>query len=202
MQLRSAFLIALVLCSPGGATTPGEPQQQLPSDFDRMKKLVGTWQVADNPTSSPRIEFSLTARGTVLVEEWTRHKRPHSMTLYHRDGGRLIATHYCPQGNQPRLQQIDPRGTTQIRFKFLDATDLDPVKEAYLTNLAFDLRNLALLVRQETYRQNGVDEPSELRLIRVRCSAPRGCTVANHSIARTRAAQNETAAFGTISRQP
>lgn len=132
--------------------------------FERMKTLVGTWRIADAPQSPLRIHFSLQAGGTVLVEEWRRGDAPHSLTLYHRDGAALVATHYCPQGNQPRLV-LEAAGAV-LRFGFRDASDLDP-GESHLVALSFDLSG-PTLVREETYRQDGKDEPSTLRLVRVK----------------------------------
>ena len=45
------------------------------------------------------------------------------MTVYHLDGGRLLLTHYCSAGNQPRLiaKRFDP-GKKEIDFDFLDTT--------------------------------------------------------------------------------
>ena len=53
------------------------------------------------------------------------------------DGDALIATHYCAQGNQPRLK-LTPGQGARIRFTFRDATDLAP-GESHLHDLAFDL---------------------------------------------------------------
>jgi hypothetical protein len=92
--------------------------------FHQLKSLVGTWRNAERPDSPLRIRFYLTAGGTVLVESWEARGKPHSLTLYHRDGPALLATHYCPQGNQPRLP-LTPSGKN-LAFTFRDATDLDP----------------------------------------------------------------------------
>ena len=134
--------------------------------FEAMKHRVGIWRSADSPTSPLRIEFSLTAGGTVLLEHWTRDGQPHSMTLYHQDGDQLIATHYCPQGNQPRLATLPQADGDVVRFAFKDATDLDEANESYAVALAFDLSDEQTLIRSETYRSGGVDEASELRLVR------------------------------------
>ncbi len=134
--------------------------------FDRMTGLVGTWRVADKPQSPLRIRFSLTAGGTVLVEEWLRGDKPHSLTLYHRDGGHLMAVHYCPQGNQPRLLAMPTHGSRTIEWRFLDAADLDPASESYLVALGFDFGQPGQLRRTETYRAANGDEPSELVLVR------------------------------------
>ncbi len=131
-----------------------------------MKGLVGNWRVADKPVSALLIRFDLTAGGTVLVESWERSGKPYSLTVYHRDAASLIATHYCPQGNQPRLSLVQNSTIQDIRFVFRDATDLDAEHEAYLVALAFDLSDPKVLLRRESYRQQGVDSPSELKLVR------------------------------------
>ncbi|TKD51811.1 hypothetical protein [Sphingomonas baiyangensis] len=136
--------------------------------FDTLKALAGTWRRADAPASPLSIRFSTTAGGTVLVEEWLRGDQPHSMTLYHRDGAALIATHYCPQGNQPRLAMVPGAADAPLHFALRDATDLDAMRESHLVALSFAQGADGVLVRAETYRQGGADEASELRLTRVR----------------------------------
>lgn len=165
MIVKAVFLTALLSASIGSAAPPDRSLDAAAS-FETMKTMVGNWKPADPTTSSLRIRFSLTAGGTVLVEQWLRGEQPHSLTLYHRDGAGLIATHYCPQGNQPRLKQLAETSLETVRFHFLDATDLDPAKEEYLTDLAFDFSDKAMIVRRETYRQNGVDAQSTLTLVR------------------------------------
>lgn len=166
MILRFVFCIAIATSTLAGAAPVEGPHNVAISSLDAMAKLVGTWRPAGKAAAPLRIRFSLIAGGTVLVEEWSRAGRPHSLTLYHRDGTGLIATHYCPQGNQPRLQLVSPVVEKVPRFGFRDATDLDVEHEAFLTALNFDLSDPALVVRRETYRQNGVDEASELKLVR------------------------------------
>ena len=132
--------------------------------FDQLKQLVGVWRNADKPDSPLRIRFALTAGGTVLSESWERAGQPHSLTLYHRDGNTLIATHYCPQGNQPRLELT---GTApKLTFTFRDATDLS-AGESHLHDLGFDLMDPFRPVRSETYREGREAETTTLTLTRV-----------------------------------
>jgi hypothetical protein len=52
---------------------------------------------------------------------------PDMVTIYHRDGDGLVATHYCSMGNQPRMRAsgASPDGKS-IRFRFADITNLKP----------------------------------------------------------------------------
>ena len=60
----------------------------------------------------------------MLVETWLRNDKKHSFTLYHLGNENLMATHYCPQGNQPRLKLTNNSTTSDLRFSFFDATNL------------------------------------------------------------------------------
>lgn len=163
-MIRPAFCIGMIISL--AAASPVSAQSDPGTiSFEAMKETVGVWRTADTTDSPLRVRFSLTAGGTVLVEEWTRSGQPHSLTLYHRDGVELIATHYCPQGNQPRLTMLPQLDEDLLQFSFKDATDLDPTQESHVVALSFDLSDKATLVRRETYREDGVDEASELRLI-------------------------------------
>lgn len=166
MMVKTACCIAIATSALANAAPVERPHDAAASSLGAMAKLVGIWRPAGRAASPLRIRFSSTAGGTVLVEEWSRADQPYSLTLYHRDGAGLIATHYCPQGNQPRLQLVFPVVGKVLRFAFRDTTDLDAEHEAFLTALAFDLSDPALVVRRETYRKGGVDEYSELKLVR------------------------------------
>jgi len=165
-MIKTAFSMAIVAFSLATAAPAGAQPDTATTAFETMKETVGIWRPVENPDSPLRIRFSLTAGGTVLVEEWTRNGQPHSLTLYHRDGADLIATHYCPQGNQPRLAMLPQADRSVIRFAFKDATDLDAMDESHVVALAFDMSDADMLVRRETYQRNDTDEKSELRLVR------------------------------------
>ncbi len=133
--------------------------------FDQLKQLVGRWRPADRADGSFTIHFYLTAGGTVLVESWERAGEPHSLTLYHRDGETLIATHYCPQGNQPRLA-LAGRDAQGLHFTFRDATDLDPA-ESHQHDLWFNLTDPNHPVRTEAYSSGkGLGAQERLYLVR------------------------------------
>ena len=164
----SAFLALALAVGVAGASPPAAPPEvasaaTADAAFTQLKAMAGSWRNAERPASLLRIRFSLTAGGTVLVEEWLRGTEPHSLTLYHRDGSRLVATHYCPQGNQPRLV-LASSGST-LSFTFHDATGLSP-GESHLHSLAFDLTDPSAPVRSEAYRSAEGDQASRLRLVR------------------------------------
>ena len=167
-MFKAAFFLALGMAQLGLPEAVLAAPVPAAASFDTLKRLVGTWRRVDKPASPLRIRFYLTAGDTVLVEEWLRAGQPHSLTLYHRDGDTVIATHYCPQGNQPRLASITANDATTLNFKFRDATDLDLKTEAYQVALSFDMSFDDRVVRSETYRLAGKDDTSKIELARDR----------------------------------
>lgn len=166
----------LAACALGAAMAPANAQNAAESNeqqtanaaeeaFTRLSALAGMWRNADDADSALRVHFYLTARGTTLVEEWKAGDRPHSLTLYHLAGPTLMVTHYCPQGNQPRLILAEQEETGAISFAFLDATDLSGGESA-LHDLAIVIVDDDRIVRSETYRQGSESAPTTLNLVR------------------------------------
>ncbi len=172
MVLLIALIISALMTTQASAqsdvaATPASPEKISAEDaFGQLTRMVGTWRRADKPESPLRIRFYLTARDTVLVESWEAGGKPHSLTLYHRDGDALLATHYCPQGNQPRLA-LAGRDTSGLHFVFRDATDLEPAKESHQHDLWFDLSDPDRPIRGETYSgRDGPGAPERMPLVR------------------------------------
>lgn len=135
--------------------------------FEEMKRLEGTWEKEGATNSKFTISFELTANDSVLVETWNYEGKKHSLTVYHPDGNDLIATHYCPQGNQPRLRLKGESTKSHILFEYFDATNLESLENSHQHSLSLILSEpLNRLQRKESYMSKAVEKPSELILIR------------------------------------
>lgn len=122
--------------------------------FEQLKSLVGTWRTSD-PKNSTVVEVKLIANGSTLVETWTMSPTRQSMTVYTLDGNRLLATHYCPQGNAPRLVFSKTDASGAHHFEFLDGANLQDPKGSH--EHAFWIRSdpSGSITRNETYIANG-----------------------------------------------
>jgi hypothetical protein len=90
----------------------------------------------------------------VLVETWTLGPERESITIYHLDGDRLLATHYCPQGNAPRLAR-SAEHDGRVEFSFVDGTGLQPADGWHQQSFWIEARADGTFARAETYVQNG-----------------------------------------------
>lgn len=157
MALCAAALPVMAQDAEPGHLTPAE------QEFATLVTWEGRWTVAE--TEALEIVFELTARGTVLIERWETARGLHSMTVYHLDGESVLATHYCPQGNQPRLE-TGPGSLGPLHFTFRDASDLDP-DESHAHELWFEVQDDGTIRRSEIYQSDdGPGEPTHYTLKR------------------------------------
>lgn len=121
--------------------------------FEQLKGLTSDWRAAKDDSSTV-VNFKLIANGTTLVESWTMSPTRQSMTVYTMDGDRLIATHYCPQGNAPRLQFTHTDTNGAHHFVFIDGANVQVPSGSH--EHAFWIRKEAAggLTRSETYIEN------------------------------------------------
>ena len=147
--------VIAAMIAPAGAT-----------DFDRMTALVGHWRGTGDGGRVIDIRYSLISNGSALVEEWTSPRGDRTMTIYYRDRTKLLATHFCAQGNQPRLQLIKDAHPGRLRFAFRDATNLT-VAASHLHDFWIELGDDGVMRRSESYRQGRKVETEILTLRRV-----------------------------------
>jgi hypothetical protein len=136
---RSIWLSGLVVAI-GLAQLQGnekEAKQDAPKSaaFEKLKKLVGEWYIADDkgqPTDKLVSVFKLTAAGSTIQETMFPGEACEMISMYHLDGDDLILTHYCAVGNQPKLK-LDPKSSEKVlKFQFAGGTNLDPSKDLHM----------------------------------------------------------------------
>lgn len=122
--------------------------------FDGLKHLVGDWK-STKTGSSTTVNYRVIANGSTLIESWTMSPTRQSMTVYTLDGDRLIATHYCPQGNAPRLQLTRTDNDGAHHFLFFDGANLQDPAGSHEHAFRIRLDASGTLTRNEVYIRNG-----------------------------------------------
>jgi hypothetical protein len=108
--------------------------------FITMKSLAGNWEGKDSMGKPVQVSYKTTAGGSAVVAEIESHMQDKSedmISMIHMDGDRLLLTHYCAAGNQPRMQgSISPDGKS-ITFDFVDATNLASPETGHMQRVVF-----------------------------------------------------------------
>ena len=122
MILVATTVVGSVLLA-GSRAAAGDKAIDSQAAFNRLKTLAGTWDSIDKakPSRPGTATYSMTGGGHVLVESMSGGMS----TVYHMDQGKLMLTHYCGAGNQPRMRiKSIEDGGRKISFEMYDITNL------------------------------------------------------------------------------
>jgi len=132
MKLRclSVYLFILLI------STAALAQSAAQKSFEQLKVLAGSWEGSlDGQTM--HVSLRVTSMGNALMHEMKGSGPDDPITVFNLDGDRLLLTHYCDAGNQPRMvATISPDGKT-IVFNFLEATNLLSTQMGHMQRVTF-----------------------------------------------------------------
>ncbi len=134
----AASATAAALAAPG----PAAGAKAAAPAFDRFKALAGDWVAAEDAEMVKKgdlvARYVLTAGGSALVET-VFPGSPHEMvTVYHADGPDIVLTHYCVEGNQPRMR-ARAAGGSRFDFEFDGGNNIDPRRDRHMHSATLEL---------------------------------------------------------------
>jgi hypothetical protein len=125
--LRFAALLTVL-------TTAALAAPSAQQSFDSLKGLAGEWEGKTPQGEHITVSYRVLANGSSLVSEMSGHD-DNMISVFHLDKNRLLLTHYCGAGNQPRMQATaSPDGKT-ITFDFVDGTNILPSQMGHMRRL-------------------------------------------------------------------
>jgi hypothetical protein len=126
--------------------------------FERLKTLAGKWSAHSSQGWDGTSTIEVIAGGSAILMK--SQIDPHGLetmaTLMHLDGDRLLLTHYCIAGNQPRLEstQISPDGS-RIELTFRDGTNLPSRDHGHMDSAILELVDTNTYRSRWTWYQDG-----------------------------------------------
>jgi len=154
MKVRSLTIaLAFLSTTAFAAEVRQVPDLDTASAFSALKSLAGEWQ-ADTKEGKATLTYEVIAGGTTLIEREKTPGMAEMLTAYHLDGKRLLLTHYCMAGNQPRMQaEVWDPAKRELQFKFLDGTNLKP-GAGHMHNVTLRLVNDRNFVSEWQFYEN------------------------------------------------
>ena len=126
------IVVAAILTLSQSVAAVGQQTVDSPAAFERLKRLVGTWNstMKGRSGSAQVTTYKMAGGGRVLVQD-----DGETLTnAFHLDVDKLMVTHYCASGNQPRMRvrEVDDR---HIAFEMFDITNLANPQGYHTTHL-------------------------------------------------------------------
>ena len=157
--MRIVFFLLVVL---GLSVAPAMAQSKAQASFDKLKTLAGNWEGAAGGMTS-KVSYRVISNGSVIEETMQNGTEDPMVTIYHLDGDRLMVTHYCGAGNQPRMvASPDPSKPNVFAFRFLDATNLSSTQEGHMRDLVLTIVDRDHITQQWTWHAQNKEEKMEL----------------------------------------
>ncbi len=173
MRIRPYLVFALALGAFAGAQAEVQRgNEKRSAEFERLKSLVGLWagempaKEGEAEAMKMRVEYRLTAGGSVIQETFNGGTPMEMITMYHDTRKGLRLTHYCMLGNQPRMDYTGTRDGT-LQFTLSEGSELDQDKDAFMHSLALTIVDDKNIVQGWTMYRDGKAQSQDIHLTRV-----------------------------------
>lgn len=118
--------------------------------FEKLKALKGEWVAKVDDTTKVVVLYDIVSNGSTVMETIKEGEGAGMITMYHVDKNRLMMTHYCSAGNQPRMVAV-PKNDNMIDFKFLDISDLDK-NEGHMNHVTIEFKDNDHFTQEWTFK--------------------------------------------------
>jgi len=121
--------------------------------FEELKALDGTWEGKALNGQSLEVAYRVTSNGSAIISEIKG--KEDMISMFNLDGDRVLLTHYCAVGNQPRMvASASPDGKT-FTFDFVDATNLPTPDAAHMIRMVLAMPDANHHTEEWTFSDHG-----------------------------------------------
>jgi hypothetical protein len=157
MRLGVGVLALLPLLAVAGDAPAKKP-------LDALKALAGKWERQGTPGVA--VEFRVIAAGSTVIETMLPGTPEEMVNLYTMDGDRLLMTHYCAMGNQPRLKLVSS-DNGKFKFEFVDASNLASRDDEHMDALLLTIQGPDQITEEwNSFKEGKSGEHAEFKLTR------------------------------------
>jgi|SRR5450755_684747 hypothetical protein len=146
--IRIAITLLFVLATSAAFAASGAQKS-----FEELKSLDGSWEGKTPDGQTVEVAYRVTSNGSALMSEIKG--KENMISMFNLDGDRVLLTHYCAAGNQPRMvASASPDGKT-ITFDFLDATNLATPDAGRMTRMVLSMPDANHHTEEWIYTDHG-----------------------------------------------
>ena len=156
IRIAIALLVALTATLSMGAS-------DAQTSFNKLKAMEGTWEGKTAAGQPVKVTYHVISGGSAVMSEASEDSM---VTMYHLDGDRLLMTHYCGTGNQPRMVGKLSADGKSLDFSFLDATNLATPQTGHMHHALFTFTDANHYSEQWTFARDGKEQSERFSLER------------------------------------
>ncbi len=148
--VRYAAVLVVAICATFALAESGARRT-----FDALRALEGTWEGKNSQGQPLKVTFRETAGGSASLSEILGGGHENMVSMIHMDGDRLLMTHYCGAGNQPRMKATLAPDGKSVAFDFMDATNLASPDAGHMHHVVFAMPDADHHTEEWTFLDHG-----------------------------------------------
>jgi hypothetical protein len=131
--------------------------------FASLQSLRGKW-VARQTDANTTVDviYDVASKDSVITEHFGKE-----LTVFYRDGNKLLLTHFCNVGNQPRLKLQQGGSPDLLEFKFVDATNLSKPDASHVDHITYRFVNKDQMEGTWTWKKGDRFESEQYLMTRI-----------------------------------
>jgi len=148
--------ISVIFAALALAATAALAQTDAQKAFAAIKNMPSTWEQKMPDGKTLQVNFKVVSGGSAVMSEILGMGKDNMISMFNMDGpNRLLLTHYCSAGNQPRMQaSVSPDGKT-MTFNFVDATNLATPDAGHMQRMVLTLLDENHHTEEWTFNDHG-----------------------------------------------
>lgn len=138
--MKKALQVQLLIFAVLALAAASVAQTDAQKAFNAIKNMPGTWEGKMPDGHDVQVSFKVVSGGSAVMSEILGKGPEDMISMFHLDGpNRLLLTHYCGAGNQPRMAaSVSPDGKT-LTFNYVDATNLATPDAGHMQRMVLTL---------------------------------------------------------------
>lgn len=149
---RIHLLILAVVALAASAVAQTDVQKA----FTTIKSMSGMWEGKDTGGRDVKVSFKVVSGGSAVMSEILGEGPENMISMLHLDGpNRLLMTHYCGAGNQPRMAAAVSADGKTITFTYVDATNLATPDAGHMQKMALTIVDDNHHIEEWTFADHG-----------------------------------------------
>ena len=160
MIFRFVTVSLLTACLTCASVRAGEKGSSTPAQaaFNKLKGLAGEWhgRAGDREKGmEATVIYKTTAAGHTVMETLFPGTTHEMVTMYHLEDGKLVLTHYCAAGNQPRMALTKKSTPDALDFNFIGGANISSRRDGHMHAARIRFAGKDVLESEWDYFQDG-----------------------------------------------
>ena len=160
MIFRFGTVLWFTIYLAGASVRAAEKATSTPAQdaFNKLKSLAGEWhgRVGDREKGmETTVIYKTTSAGHTVMETLFPGTTHEMVTMYHLEDGKLVLTHYCAAGNQPRMALTKKSTPDALDFNFIGGANISSRRDGHMHAARIRFAGKDVLESEWDYFQDG-----------------------------------------------